>query len=98
MLLRRLSVGHTVESHLAGLTPNPPIGLSCFRKLLYRSRDSTRYINGRHVRDLSMLNRDLNKVLLVTTDPHAAALQPENAVLVRHLCCLVFTSIRAAPD
>lgn len=47
------------------------------------ARDSTKYINGRHVRDLSMLNRDLNKVLLVTTDAHAAALQPDNAVKVR---------------
>ncbi|KAK9809329.1 hypothetical protein WJX73_005759 [Symbiochloris irregularis] len=46
-------------------------------------RDSTRYINGRHVRDLSMLNRDLNKVLLVTTDTHAAALQPDNAVKIK---------------
>ncbi|KAG7670085.1 hypothetical protein Ndes2526B_g06470 [Nannochloris sp. 'desiccata'] len=43
-------------------------------------RDSTRYVNGKHVRDLSKLNRDLKQVLLITADPDAFALQPENAV------------------
>ena len=43
-------------------------------------RDSTRYVNGKHVRDLSKLNRDLKQVLLVTSDADAYALQPENAV------------------
>ena len=43
-------------------------------------RDSTRYVNGTHVRDLSKLNRDLHQVLLITADPDAYALQPENAI------------------
>lgn len=43
-------------------------------------RDSTRYVNGKHVRDLSKLNRDLKQVLLITADPDAYSLQPENAV------------------
>jgi import inner membrane translocase subunit TIM50 len=43
-------------------------------------RDSTRYVDGRHVRDLSKLNRDLNQVLLVTADTDAYALQPDNAI------------------
>ena len=46
-------------------------------------RDSTQYVNGRHMRDLSKLNRDPAKVLLVTADPETASLQPENAVVVR---------------
>jgi import inner membrane translocase subunit TIM50 len=43
-------------------------------------RDSTQYVGGRHVRDLSKLNRDLGQVLLVTADPNAAALQPDSAI------------------
>ena len=43
-------------------------------------RDSTQYVNGKHVRDLSKLNRDLRQVLLITADQDAYSLQPENAV------------------
>ena len=35
------------------------------------------------MRDLSKLNRDLGKVLLVACDPDAYHLQPENAIKVR---------------
>ena len=45
-------------------------------------RDSTLYKEGRHVRDLSKLNRDLGKVLLIACDPDAYNLQPENAIKV----------------
>ena len=47
-------------------------------------RDSTQYVNGKHMRDLSKLNRDLGKVLLITADPESSKLQPENAVQVCH--------------
>jgi len=50
------------------------------RDRLYR--DSTLYKEGRHVRDLSKLNRDLGKVLLIACDPDAYNLQPENAIKV----------------
>ena len=46
-------------------------------------RDSTLYKDGKHVRDLSKLNRDLGKVLLVACDPDAYHLQPENTIKVR---------------
>jgi hypothetical protein len=46
-------------------------------------RDSTQYVNGRHVRDLSKLNRDMRQVLFITADPNAYELQPENAIKVR---------------
>ncbi|KAK9823312.1 hypothetical protein WJX72_001853 [[Myrmecia] bisecta] len=46
-------------------------------------KDSTQYVDGKHVRDLSKLNRDLGRVLLVSAKPEAYALQPENAVKVR---------------
>lgn len=53
-------------------------------------RDSTQYMNGKHMRDLSKLNRDLSKVLLITADPETASLQPDNAVVVsfRYLCAI----------
>jgi mitochondrial import inner membrane translocase subunit TIM50 len=43
-------------------------------------RDSTLYVNGKHVRDLSKINRDLSQVLMITADPQAYALQPDNAI------------------
>lgn len=53
------------------------------RFALYRLyKDSTRYVNGRHVRDLSKLNRELGQVLLLTANEDAYQLQPENAVKV----------------
>jgi import inner membrane translocase subunit TIM50 len=53
------------------------------RLVTYRLyRDSTQYVNGKHVRDLSKLNRGLEQVLLVTADPDAYALQPDNAIKV----------------
>ena len=53
------------------------------RLIQYRLyRDSTQYVHGKHVRDLSKLNRDLKQVLLITADTDAYALQPENAIKV----------------
>ena len=60
------------------------------RLVTYRLyRDSTQYVNGKHVRDLSKLNRDLKQVLLLTADPDAYALQPDNAIKARaqHPAC-----------
>ena len=45
-------------------------------------RNSTQYKDGKHVRDLSKLNRDLSNVLLITSDPDAFFLQPDNAIKV----------------
>lgn len=39
------------------------------------------------VRNLNYLNRDLDKVLLITANPDAHALQPDNAVKVRSPSC-----------
>lgn len=56
------------------------------RMIQYRLyRDSTRYVDGKHVRDLSKLNRDLKQVLMITADEDAYSLQPENAIKV----CLI---------
>lgn len=54
------------------------------RMIQYRLyRDSTNYVDGKHVRDLSKLNRDLRQVLLITADDDAWSLQPENAIKLR---------------
>ncbi|CDW54268.1 NIF domain containing protein [Trichuris trichiura] len=55
-----------------------PTGLAMYR--LYR--DATKYVKGEHVKDLSCLNRDLSKVILIDWNPKASQLQPENTLLV----------------
>ena len=59
-----------------------PLLRGCCRCGCRLYRDSTQYVNGKHVRDLSKLNRDLGKVLFITADKDAYALQPENAIKV----------------
>ncbi|WWD22651.1 hypothetical protein CI109_107144 [Kwoniella shandongensis] len=46
-------------------------------------RESTRYVKGKVVKDLSYLNRDLSKVILLDTNPEHSALQPENAITIK---------------
>ncbi|KAF9968345.1 mitochondrial inner membrane protein required for protein import [Mortierella alpina] len=46
-------------------------------------KESTRYIDGKHVKDLSHLNRDLSKVIIMDSNPDAYALQPENAIAMK---------------
>ena len=51
--------------------------------ILYKLfRDSTRYKKGTYLKDLSNLNRDLSKVILVDTNRAAVACQPENALVL----------------
>lgn len=53
------------------------------RNISYRLyKNSTHYIDGKHVRDLSKLNRDLGRVLLLSCNPDAYSLQPENTIKV----------------
>merc|ERR1712113_1165628 len=46
-------------------------------------RESTRYTNGNHYKDLSCLNRDLSKVILIDCDPTAGSLQPRNSLVIK---------------
>ncbi|KAI9342809.1 HAD-like domain-containing protein [Obelidium mucronatum] len=46
-------------------------------------RDSTRLIGIKHVKDLSCLNRDLGRVVVVDTDPENFQLQPENGIQLK---------------
>lgn len=46
-------------------------------------RESTRYRKGKHIKDLSCLNRDLSRVILIDWNPDAASLQPRNAFIIK---------------
>ncbi|KAL7674660.1 hypothetical protein ACOME3_000936 [Neoechinorhynchus agilis] len=43
-------------------------------------RENTRYRNGTHIKDLSCLNRELSKVIIVDWDEKAYQLQPRNGI------------------
>ncbi|EEB08405.1 TIM23 translocase complex subunit Tim50 [Schizosaccharomyces japonicus yFS275] len=43
-------------------------------------REHARYDHGKIVKDLSFMNRDLSKIILVDTDPAAWSAQPDNAI------------------
>lgn len=45
-------------------------------------REATKYKDGKIVKDLSYLNRDLSKVIIIDTDPDHVSAQPENAILL----------------
>lgn len=46
-------------------------------------REACKYQDGQLIKDLSLLNRDLAKTVIVDTNPEAFLLQPENAVLAK---------------
>jgi import inner membrane translocase subunit TIM50 len=45
-------------------------------------REATRVVDGKLVKDLSYLNRDLSKVVLLDTNSEHAEMQPENAIIM----------------
>ncbi|KAL1974354.1 hypothetical protein VTN31DRAFT_4558 [Thermomyces dupontii] len=45
-------------------------------------REATKYKDGEYIKDLSYLNRDLSKVILIDTVPAHAKAQPENAIIL----------------
>lgn len=58
--------------------------LDPFNYVTYRLyRDSCRYVGGKYIKDLSCLNRDLSKVLVLDTEDHAVSKQPENAIILK---------------
>jgi len=52
----------------------------CFRHRLYR--DATTYSGGMHRKDLSALNRDISRCLIIDCDAEAYSLQPRHGVSV----------------
>ncbi|KAI8986604.1 HAD-like domain-containing protein [Pilobolus umbonatus] len=54
------------------------------KAIMYRLyRDSTHYVDGKHYKDLSHLNRDLSKVIIMDSNPEAFSLQPENGIALK---------------
>ena len=52
--------------------------------IMYRLfRDATRYLNGQHTKDLSAMNRDLKKVILVDWNSDSVVLNSDNALLLK---------------
>jgi len=49
-------------------------------------RPETQYHDGKHVKDLSKLNRDLNQVLMISSNPDAWSFQPENTLKLKPWC------------
>jgi import inner membrane translocase subunit TIM50 len=46
-------------------------------------RESTSFVDGVHVKDLSFLNRPLNRILVIDDDPDCVKLQPGNLIQVK---------------
>ncbi|OWB79614.1 hypothetical protein B5S32_g3843 [[Candida] boidinii] len=46
-------------------------------------REACRYKDGKIIKDLSLMNRDLSKLLIVDPNPDSYSMQPENAVPVK---------------
>ncbi|ESQ29874.1 hypothetical protein EUTSA_v10011579mg [Eutrema salsugineum] len=47
------------------------------------TRGATKYVNGKHYRDLSKLNRDPRRILYVSGNAFESSLQPENCVPIK---------------
>jgi len=70
-------------------SPNPSscievtqlIGRRYISGRLYRGE--TRYVDGKHVKDLSFLNRDLRHVIMIDAHPEAFQAQPENGIRIK---------------
>lgn len=46
-------------------------------------RDATTYRNGVHMKDLSKLNRELSKVIIVDDEPEAFSMHPSNGITIK---------------
>ncbi|KAG2233589.1 HAD-like domain-containing protein [Thamnidium elegans] len=58
--------------------------LDPYQYAMYRLyREATRYVDGKYVKDLSHLNRDLSKVIIMDSNPESFSLQPENGIALK---------------
>lgn len=67
-----------------GLTVFPILdSLDPKQHIMYRLvRDSTHFVDGHHVKDLSRLNRDLNRVIVVDWNPESVKMHRNNALII----------------
>ncbi|XP_067682549.1 mitochondrial import inner membrane translocase subunit TIM50-like [Haliotis asinina] len=68
-----------------GMTADPLVNnLDPHGFVMYRLyRDATRYMNGHHVKDLSCLNRDLSRVIMIDWNNRSYQLNPSNAFPIK---------------
>ncbi|KAL7333392.1 mitochondrial inner membrane protein required for protein import [Mucor circinelloides] len=58
--------------------------LDPYQYAMYRLyREATRYVDGKYVKDLSHLNRDLSKVIIMDSNPDSFSMQPENGIALK---------------
>ena len=58
--------------------------LDPYQYAMYRLyRDATRYVDGKYVKDLSHLNRDLSMVIIMDSNPESFSLQQENGIALK---------------
>uniref|UniRef100_A0A2C9JZ92 Mitochondrial import inner membrane translocase subunit TIM50 n=1 Tax=Biomphalaria glabrata TaxID=6526 RepID=A0A2C9JZ92_BIOGL len=74
-----------IYSSEAGMTADPLVNhLDPQGYIMYRLyRDATRYMDRHHVKDLSCLNRDLSKVIMLDCKPDSVKLQRQNAFILK---------------
>lgn len=74
-----------IFTHEAGFSAAPVVeGLDPEGFIMYKLfRDATKYTNGVHVKDLSKLNRDITKVILLDCDARTSQLQPRNSLVLK---------------
>ncbi|XP_066931151.1 mitochondrial import inner membrane translocase subunit TIM50-like [Clytia hemisphaerica] len=74
-----------IYTHENGFSSAPVVdGVDPEGFIMYRLfRDATKYTNGTHVKDLSRLNRDITKVVLVDCDSRTSQLQPRNSLVLK---------------
>ncbi|KAJ7351723.1 Mitochondrial import inner membrane translocase subunit TIM50 [Desmophyllum pertusum] len=74
-----------IYTHEAGFSASPVVdGLDPNGMIMYRLfRDATLYTDGTHVKDLSALNRDLSKVIMIDCDEKAPKDNLRNAVILK---------------
>lgn len=46
-------------------------------------RDATKFVGGEHLKDLSKMNRDINRIVLIDDEPISAQLQPRNVINIK---------------
>ncbi|XP_034935088.1 mitochondrial import inner membrane translocase subunit TIM50-C-like [Chelonus insularis] len=67
--------GMTVKFILDSLDPNDHVSYIL-------PRDTTRFVDGHHVKDLDALNRDLKRVIVIDWNPNSVKLHPENTLIL----------------
>jgi len=74
-----------IYTHENGMTADPLIdGFDTDQYIMYRLyRDATKYMEGTHVKDLSKLNRDITKIILLDCDQKTSMLQPRNSLVLK---------------